>query len=162
MQWAFVLLEMSRSRPLSIEKHGLERVMIIDYDVTTATVHRMPFTMIHASLYFSDAPGTVLSRHGPSNEREQISSGYNVNVPLPKETDFGPYEAVFRQVMAPIADRFDPQLILVSAGFDAHWSDPLGQIAPFDRGLRQTERDYPQAGKFALRRTAGYGTGRGI
>jgi acetoin utilization deacetylase AcuC-like enzyme len=49
-------------------------------------------------------------------------------VPLPATTDYGVYEAVFRQVLSPLADRFQPQLILVSAGFDAHWSDPLGEM----------------------------------
>jgi acetoin utilization deacetylase AcuC-like enzyme len=49
-----------------------------------------------------------------------------MNVPLPATTGYETYEPVFRQVMAPAADRFDPQLILVSAGFDAHWKDPLG------------------------------------
>ena len=52
--------------------------------------------------------------------------GTTINVPLPATTGYETYEPVFRQVMAPAADRFDPQLILVSAGFDAHWKDPLG------------------------------------
>jgi acetoin utilization deacetylase AcuC-like enzyme len=41
-------------------------------------------------------------------------------------TGYETYEPVFRQVMAAAADRFRPQLMLVSAGFDAHWADPLG------------------------------------
>ncbi len=63
--------------------------------------------------------------------------GLERNVPLPAKTGFETYEPVFRQVMAPAADRFDPQLILVSAGFDAHWSDPLGQMNISTAGFAQ-------------------------
>ncbi len=113
----------------ALEHHGLERVMIIDYDVHHGNGTQDAFYEDPRVLYFSIHqapfyPGTGLSTElgdGPG-------LGTTVNVPLPATTDFGPYEAVFRQVMAPLADRFDPQLILVSAGFDAHWSDPVGDM----------------------------------
>ncbi len=111
----------------ALEKHGLERVMIIDYDVHHGNGTQDAFYEDPRVLYFSTHqapfyPGTGLSGElgtGPG-------LGTTVNVPLPATTDYGTYEAVFRQVMAPLADRFNPQLILVSAGFDAHWTDPLG------------------------------------
>ncbi|MEO7022136.1 MAG: histone deacetylase [Ktedonobacteraceae bacterium] len=113
----------------AIEKHGLERVMIIDYDMHHGNGTQDAFYEDPRVLYFSTHqapfyPGTGLSTElgaGPG-------LGTTINIPLPATTDFGVYEAVFRQVMAPIADRFDPQLILVSAGFDAHWTDPLGEM----------------------------------
>lgn len=113
----------------AIEKWGLERVMIIDYDVHHGNGTQDAFYEDPRVLYFSTHqapfyPGTGLSDEvgaGPG-------LGTTVNVPLPATTDFGVYEAVFRQVMAPLADRFNPQLILVSAGFDAHWTDPLGEM----------------------------------
>lgn len=113
----------------AIEKWGLERVMIIDYDVHHGNGTQDAFYDDPRVLYFSTHqapfyPGTGLSDEvgaGPG-------LGTTVNVPLPATTDFGVYEAVFRQVMAPLADRFNPQLILVSAGFDAHWTDPLGEM----------------------------------
>lgn len=113
----------------AIEKHGLERVMIIDYDVHHGNGTQDAFYEDPRVLYFSTHqapfyPGTGLS----SETGAGPGLGTTVNVPLPATTDFGVYEAVFRQVMAPLADRFDPQLILVSAGFDAHWTDPLGEM----------------------------------
>lgn len=113
----------------AIEKHGLERVMIIDYDVHHGNGTQDVFYNDPRVLYFSTHqapfyPGTGLS----SELGEGDALGTTVNVPLPATTDFGVFEAVFRQVMVPIADRFNPQLILISAGFDAHWTDPLGQM----------------------------------
>ncbi len=113
----------------AIEKCGLERVMIIDYDVHHGNGTQDAFYEDPRVLYFSTHqapfyPGTGLSTElgaGPG-------LGTTINVPLPATTDYGVYEAIFRQIMAPAADRFDPQLILVSAGFDAHWTDPLGEM----------------------------------
>jgi acetoin utilization deacetylase AcuC-like enzyme len=111
----------------AIAKHGLERVMIIDYDVHHGNGTQDAFYAEPRVLYFSTHRAPFYPGTGLAEERGTGAAlGTTVNVPLPAETDFGPYEAVFRQVMAPLADRFDPQLILVSAGFDAHWSDPLG------------------------------------
>lgn len=113
----------------ALEKHGLERVMIIDYDVHHGNGTQDAFYEDPRVLYFSTHqapfyPGTGLS--GETGAGPGL--GTTINIPLPETTDFGVYDAVFRQVMAPAADRFDPQLILVSAGFDAHWTDPLGNM----------------------------------
>ena len=113
----------------AIEQHGLERVMIIDYDVHHGNGTQDAFYADPHVLYFSTHQAPFYPGTGLSDELGTGAGlGTTINVPLPATTDFGPYEAVFRQVMAPLADRFDPQLILVSAGFDAHWSDPLGQM----------------------------------
>jgi acetoin utilization deacetylase AcuC-like enzyme len=113
----------------AIEKHGLERVMIIDYDVHHGNGTQDAFYDDPRVLYFSTHQAPFYPGTGLSEELgEGPGLGTTINVPLPATTDFGPYEAVFRQVMAPAADRFNPQLILVSAGFDAHWSDPVGDM----------------------------------
>jgi acetoin utilization deacetylase AcuC-like enzyme len=113
----------------ALEHHGLERVMIIDYDVHHGNGTQDAFYDDPRVLYFSTHQAPFYPGTGASDERGSGAAlGTTVNVPLPATTDFGPYEAVFRQVLAPLADRFDPQLILVSAGFDAHWCDPLGQM----------------------------------
>lgn len=113
----------------AIEKHGLERVMIIDYDVHHGNGTQDAFYEDPRVLYFSTHQAPFYPGTGSSTELGAGPGlGTTINVPLPATTDYGVYEAVFRQVMAPAADRFDPQLILVSAGFDAHWTDPLGQM----------------------------------
>lgn len=111
----------------AIDKYGLERVMIIDYDVHHGNATQEMFYDDPRVLYFSIHQAPFYPGTGLSDERgEGAGLGTTINVPLPATTGYETYEPVFRQVMAPAADRFDPQLILVSAGFDAHWKDPLG------------------------------------
>ena len=111
----------------AIDKHGLERVMIIDYDVHHGNATQEMFYDDPRVLYFSIHQAPFYPGTGLSDEiGEGAGHGTTINVPLPPTTGYETYEPVFRQVLAPAADRFDPQLILVSAGFDAHWKDPLG------------------------------------
>ncbi|HLJ34523.1 MAG TPA: histone deacetylase, partial [Ktedonobacteraceae bacterium] len=113
----------------AIEQHGLERVMIIDYDVHHGNGTQDIFYEDPQVLYFSIHQSPFYPGTGLSDELgEGAGLGTTINVPLPATTGFHIYDAVFRQVMAHAADRFDPQLILVSAGFDAHWNDPLGEM----------------------------------
>jgi acetoin utilization deacetylase AcuC-like enzyme len=54
--------------------------------------------------------------------------GATINVPLPAGSGWSVYDPIFRQVLWPVADRFKPDLVLLSAGFDAHWLDPLAEM----------------------------------
>jgi acetoin utilization deacetylase AcuC-like enzyme len=111
----------------AIDQYGLERVMIIDYDVHHGNATQEMFYSDPRVLYFSIHQAPFYPGTGLSDERgEGAGLGTTINVPLPATTGYETYEPVFRQVMAPAADRYNPQLILVSAGFDAHWKDPLG------------------------------------
>jgi acetoin utilization deacetylase AcuC-like enzyme len=108
----------------ALDHCGLERVMIIDYDVHHGNGTQEMFYDDPRVLYFSVHqapfyPGTGL----PEERGEGEGEGTTINIPLPAGTGFETYEPIFRQIMAPAADRFRPQLILVSAGFDAHWKD---------------------------------------
>ncbi|HLY32258.1 MAG TPA: hypothetical protein VKQ36_14610, partial [Ktedonobacterales bacterium] len=70
-------------------------------------------------------PGT-----GASSELgEGAGLGATINVPLPAGSGWSVYDPIFRQVLWPVADRFKPDVILLSAGFDAHFLDPLAQMA---------------------------------
>jgi acetoin utilization deacetylase AcuC-like enzyme len=111
----------------AIDRYGLERVMIIDFDVHHGNGTQEMFYSDRRVLYFSTHQAPFYPGTGLSDERgEGAGLGTTINVPLPAGTGYETFEPVFRQVLAPAADRFDPQLILVSAGFDAHWDDPLG------------------------------------
>ena len=113
----------------AIDRYGLERVMIVDFDVHHGNSTQEMFYGDPRVLYFSTHQAPFYPGTGLSDERgEGPGLGTNINVPLPAGTGFETFEPVFRQVLAPAADRFDPQLILVSAGFDAHWDDPLGGL----------------------------------
>jgi acetoin utilization deacetylase AcuC-like enzyme len=111
----------------AIDHYNLERVMIIDYDVHHGNGTQEMFYDDPRVLYFSVHQAPFYPGTGLAEERgEGAGHGTTINVPLPAQTGFDAYESIFRQVMVPAADRFDPQLILVSAGFDAHWTDPIG------------------------------------
>jgi acetoin utilization deacetylase AcuC-like enzyme len=113
----------------ALDHYGLERVMIIDYDVHHGNGTQDMFYDDPRVLYFSTHQAPFYPGTGLSDEiGAGAGVGMTINVPLPAQTTFDTYEAVFRQLMAPAADRFDPQLILVSAGFDAHWKDPVGDM----------------------------------
>lgn len=122
----------------AIDHYGLERVMIIDYDVHHGNGTQEMFYEDPRVLYFSIHQAPFYPGTGLAEERgEGAGLGTTINVPLPATTGFHIYDAVFRQVMAHAADRFDPQLILVSAGFDAHWNDPLGEMNISTAGFAQ-------------------------
>jgi acetoin utilization deacetylase AcuC-like enzyme len=108
----------------ALDHYGLERVMIIDYDVHHGNGTQEMFYSDPRVLYFSVHQAPFYPGTGQFDERgEGEGEGTTINVPLPAGTGFETYEPIFRQLMAPAADRFRPQLMLVSAGFDAHWKD---------------------------------------
>jgi acetoin utilization deacetylase AcuC-like enzyme len=122
----------------ALDQYGLERVMIIDYDVHHGNGIQDIFYADPRVLYFSIHQAPFYPGTGHSDERGVGAGlGATINVPLPATVGYEVYEPVFRQVMAHAADRFDPQLILVSAGFDAHWNDPLGQMNLSTAGFAQ-------------------------
>jgi acetoin utilization deacetylase AcuC-like enzyme len=113
----------------AIEHHGLERVLIVDFDVHHGNGTQNIFYSDPRVLYFSIHQAPFYPGTGLSGERgEGAGLGTTINIPLPAGCGYETYEPLFRQVLAPAADRFQPQLILVSAGFDAHWKDPLGDM----------------------------------
>ena len=61
--------------------------------------------------------------------------GFSVNVPLPAQRDSSELVLVYRRLLEPLARQFQPQLILVSAGFDAHADDPIGGMRVSERGF---------------------------
>jgi acetoin utilization deacetylase AcuC-like enzyme len=110
----------------ALDRHGLERVMIIDYDVHHGNGTQEMFYDDPRVLYFSIHQSPFYPGTGLSGERGEGSAlGTTVNIPLPAGAGFETYEPLFRQILAPVADRFRPQLILVSAGFDAHWKETV-------------------------------------
>jgi len=137
----------------ALDGHGLERVMIVDWDVhhgngTNDIFHsseRVLFVSVHQSPLY---PGT-----GPAEDvGEGAGEGYTVNVPVPAGTGDGAFRSLIEHVAVPLLQTFEPQLVLVSAGYDAHRDDPLAScrvtedgFAAMTRALRRAtdERDTP-------------------
>lgn len=106
---------------------GLKRIAVIDFDVhhgngTQETFWRDPRVLFVSSHQFPYYPGTGdLDEVGEGDGR-----GFTVNLPMPAGQGDGEYRRAFREIVEPIGRAFDPELVLVSAGFDAHRNDPLG------------------------------------
>ncbi|WP_069801187.1 class II histone deacetylase [Thermogemmatispora onikobensis] len=119
--------------------YGLERILIIDWDVHHGNGTQQAFYLDPGVLFLSLHQHNWYPRH--SGELEQVGAGagvgYTVNIPLPPGTGDRGYIAAFEQLVLPIGLRYRPQLILVSAGQDASWLDPLAQMMLTRAGYRR-------------------------
>ncbi len=108
---------------------GIERILVVDWDLHHGNGTQHAFREDSSVLYFSTHqypfyPGTgAVEEVGGGAGR-----GYTVNVPWPGGMGDAEYLAAFDRVLLPIARQFDPDLVLVSAGFDAAEGDPLGAM----------------------------------
>lgn len=110
----------------ALEEAGVERVLVVDFDVhhgngTQDTFYRDPRVLYFSTHQYPHYPGTGHWRE----VGEGPGQGYTVNVPLEAGVGDEGYAAIFDELLYPLAERYRPELILVSAGYDAHWSDPL-------------------------------------
>jgi acetoin utilization deacetylase AcuC-like enzyme len=108
--------------------HGLERVLILDWDVhhgngTESIFYESP-RVLYASLHQSPLyPGTG----APGDLGRGEGEGFTVNLPVPPGTGGEVYLSLLQHVIGPVARQWRPGLICISAGYDAHRDDPLAQ-----------------------------------
>lgn len=113
----------------ALNNHGLERVLIADFDVhhgngTEEVFYKNPNVLYFSTHQYPHYPGTGdIGDDGAGDGK-----GANVNVPLPAYCGDSEYRRAYEEILAPVARRFKPQLILVSAGYDNHWADPLSMM----------------------------------
>ncbi len=125
----------------AVQERGLQRVLIVDYDLHHGNGTQDAFYEEAEVLYFSTHQFPYYPGTGHWKETGRgAGQGYTVNVPLPAGVGDEGYERVFDQVLVPLAARFKPQLILASAGYDAHWTDPLGMMRLSVRGYASLAR----------------------
>ena len=135
-------------------QYGIERVLIVDYDVhhgngTEAMFYDDPSVLYVSTHQYPFYPGTGAVTDigtGPGQ-------GYTVNIPLPAGSGDANYATVFEQIIWRAAERFEPQLILVSVGFDAYWEDPLA-------GMRLTLNGYSHLAREVIRMAQRYCGGK--
>jgi acetoin utilization deacetylase AcuC-like enzyme len=119
----------------ALERRGLQRLAVIDIDVhhgngTQDAFYREPRVLYWSTHQYPFYPGT-----GSWEEAgDGPGKGTTVNVPMPAGCGDAEYRRAYRELLAPLLRRYHPQLILVSAGFDAHFMDPLAQILLSTRG----------------------------
>lgn len=107
-------------------RHGIERVLILDWDVHhgngTQHIFEEDPTVYYISLHqYPLYPGT-----GRADERGRgPGMGFTLNIPLPPGSGESDYRRAFQELIAPAVADFQPEFVLISAGFDAHRDDPL-------------------------------------
>ena len=110
-------------------QRGVDRIAIVDFDVhhgngTQAVLEEDPRVLFISTHQYPHYPGTG----GLHETGRGDGTGATINFPLPAQVGDVGFVAVYTEVLAPAVRRFQPQLILVSAGYDAHWKDPLAQL----------------------------------
>lgn len=110
----------------ALANFDIKRILIIDFDVHHGNGTQDTFYADPNVLYFSVHQYPFYPGTGSINETgARGGEGFTVNVPLLAGWGDDEYQIVFEDILAPIAKRFEPQLVLVSAGYDAHWADSL-------------------------------------
>ncbi len=117
---------------------GVGRVLIVDFDVHHGNGTQDVFYEDPSVLFISSHQENLYPYTGHATETGAgPGEGYTINIPLPANAGDRAFERVAAEIITPAASRFQPDLVLVSAGFDAHWLDPLA-------GLQLTLSGYAQ------------------
>lgn len=150
----FCLLNSAAVAARAAQALGLPRVAIIDWDVhhgngTEAIFYDDPSVLYVSTHQSPQYPGTgdVSDVGGPN------ALGKNINIPLSAGADDAVYGEAFARVIVPILEQFDPSLVLVSAGYDAHLRDPLG-------GMELTDGGFGHLTRLVMSRLPNLGCGR--
>lgn len=117
-------------------RRGLERVAIVDFDAHHGNGTQAAFLNEEGVAYLSTHQWGIYPGSGWIDE-VQSARARIVNVPLPAGSGDRVFGSVSETIMAPFLQRFRPQLIIVSAGFDAHWSDPITSLGLTTRGFHE-------------------------
>jgi acetoin utilization deacetylase AcuC-like enzyme len=121
----------------ALRNFPLQRILIVDWDVHHGNGTQNSFYEDPQVLYFSAHrygffyPGTG----GATEVGRGKGEGFTVNVPFSTGASDADYGNIFEKLLKPIALEYQPQLILVSAGFDTHYNDPLGGMDVSEKGF---------------------------
>ncbi len=120
----------------AIDKYGLERIAIVDWDVHHGNGTQDIFYSSDKVLFISTHQHPFYPGTGAESETgDGKGKGFTINFPLPAGTDGRTYTDIFENKIMKYLEHFDPQLLFISAGFDAHKDDPLA-------GMNLTATDF--------------------
>lgn len=119
--------------------YGLERIMIVDWDVHHGNGTQDAFYQDAGVLFVSLHQQNWFPRHWGGLEQvgSGAGTGSTVNIPLPPGTGDRGYRAAFEQLVLPLGLQYRPQLIIITAGQDASWLDPMAQMMMTMQGYRR-------------------------
>lgn len=114
-----------------LRNFGLERVLILDIDSHHGNGTQQAFFETDEVLYISlhEDPRAFPGTGFAPEVGEGKGCGYTVNIPLPFGTDDQTYLKAWEEIAVPIALQYRPQFVLVSAGLDCHYADPVGELS---------------------------------
>lgn len=133
---------------------NFNRVMIIDWDVhhgngTQEIFYSNPEVLYLSTHQFPFYPGTgSLNEIGKGNGR-----GFTINVPMPARMNDDDYISVFKDIAEPVIEQYKPEFLIISAGFDSYFLDPLG-------GMQVTEAGFSALTRFVMNSADKYCKGR--
>lgn len=105
-------------------QHGLEKLLIVDFDVHHGNGTQAAFWNEARVAYFSTHQEGLYPGSGQMEEAP-AARGRLVNLPLPPRAGQAAFALIAREVLPRLVESFQPEMMFVSAGFDAHWDDPL-------------------------------------
>jgi acetoin utilization deacetylase AcuC-like enzyme len=118
-------------------KKGYKKVFVIDYDVHHGNGTQHIFEEDDTVFYFSTHEFPHYPGTGKDSEKGiGKGKGYTCNVPMASGAGDKEYLSVYENILPPLVKAFEPDLILVSAGYDSHRNDPLSGIRVSDEGIR--------------------------
>ena len=145
------------------EKLGLGRILVVDWDLHHGNGTQHSFEDDPSILYFSTHQYPYYPGTGNHNETGiGKGEGFTINVPLSTGYGDGEFIGIFERILRPVTVEFDPDLILVSAGFDIYDGDPLGGMDVTPKGFGLLTRSIMEmanaccGGKVVLTLEGGY------
>ena len=143
----------------ALDMYKLQRVLILDFDVHHGNGTQDIFQSEPRVCYISVHQSPLYPGSGSVEER---GTGNTFNIPLPPGCGDKEYERIYDEVVSPLAGRFKPQIVFISAGFDAHWADELASMCLSITGYAQIMRSIKSladelcGGKLVLSLEGGY------
>jgi acetoin utilization deacetylase AcuC-like enzyme len=121
--------------------HDIKKILIVDWDLHHGNGTQKIFYTDRQVLYFSTHQYPHYPGTGSWQEiGEGMGLGFTINVPLNRGAVNGTFVSAFRKILEPIARSYKPQLILVSAGYDTYFKDPLGGMRVTPEGFAAMAR----------------------
>ena len=125
----------------AILKHGMQKVLVVDWDLhhgngTQHIFYNNPNVLYFSTHQYPYYPGTG----GLDETGSGKGVGYTINAPLRSGAGDDTYVKIFRRILEPVALKFKPEIILLSAGFDTYYQDPLGGMRVTPEGFTAMTR----------------------
>jgi acetoin utilization deacetylase AcuC-like enzyme len=112
----------------AMKHHGISRILVIDWDVHHGNgIHDLFYG--EKEVFYVSSHDMLLYPYTGDWQDAGVGpgKGYTVNLPLPRELEDTEFLYLYQEILGPIMRQYDPELILVAAGFDAHQGDPIGR-----------------------------------